>query len=472
MNALVLLTVLFILLVILIAKAPKVGIGLVIALVVMGVVAVLGLSLRSVAVQTSPSVGYEAEQWRPHARSEGDWVNMVPKVGVSMSMVGLLVLILLVVGIVLLLVKAPKVAAVLMGGLGLLFVLLLMGRIGYRRGAYTTERAPAVVTRSVQGSAVSPIWSEAMEAEFEADIYPSKAIAARALGMRVADAIGRMMRDANEPVQAFLFDKGGDRAVVTEFRRGMEQKAPDMRFSIEAEWREVNPGEVGITFAFQVRHSESEESIRDWPVMPEHGPGGSGEILATASTADRQVASAATAFISKPWVANFADFANAQPNRHFLIARSVETCTSPNEARQQAMQDAVDQLHGLLGPMAASPAGRSTSISGADLEQGGFLVDQFVQSFDGSAGRVWRHALLIDAAPEKLARLGERVRVEVRHERHTWARMLGSALGVFAVIVVTYFFLNMATRGYYDWSLRIAGLVLAIVAVIFIFLLT
>ena len=40
-----------------------------------------------------------------------------------------------------------------------------------------------------------------------------------------------------------------------------------------------------------------------------------------------------------------------------------------------------------------------------------------------------------------------------------------SAVGVLVLIGVIYFFLNMATMGYYEWSLRIAGVVLAIVAV-------
>ena len=39
-----------------------------------------------------------------------------------------------------------------------------------------------------------------------------------------------------------------------------------------------------------------------------------------------------------------------------------------------------------------------------------------------------------------------------------------SAVGVIVLIGVIYFFLNMATMGYYEWSLRIAGVVLAIVA--------
>ena len=41
-----------------------------------------------------------------------------------------------------------------------------------------------------------------------------------------------------------------------------------------------------------------------------------------------------------------------------------------------------------------------------------------------------------------------------------------STIGVLVLISVIYFFLNMATRGYYEWSLRIAGVVLAIVAVV------
>jgi Na+/melibiose symporter-like transporter len=53
-----------------------------------------------------------------------------------------------------------------------------------------------------------------------------------------------------------------------------------------------------------------------------------------------------------------------------------------------------------------------------------------------------------------------------RETRMTWARMGLSSAGVLLLIGVIYFFLNMATRGYYEWSLRIAGLVLAIVAIV------
>jgi hypothetical protein len=97
-------------------------------------------------------------------------------------------------------------------------------------------------------------------------------------------------------------------------------------------------------------------------------------------------------------------------------------------------------------------------------------VDLFLQSFDGVSGRFWRHAMLIDASPEKLNRLDARMNQLASGQRMSWARMIVSAIGVLVIIVLSYLFLNMATRGYYVWSLRIAGTVLAIAGIVSIVL--
>ena len=107
-----------------------------------------------------------------------------------------------------------------------------------------------------------------------------------------------------------------------------------------------------------------------------------------------------------------------------------------------------------------------TPVTATDVLQGGFLVDRFAQSFEGSTGRIWRQALLIDVSGAKLAQLSKAKITEFRQVRMSWARMGLSAVGVIVLIGVIYFFLNMATMGYYEWSLRIAGVVLAIVAVL------
>ena len=44
--------------------------------------------------------------------------------------------------------------------------------------------------------------------------------------------------------------------------------------------------------------------------------------------------------------------------------------------------------------------------------------------------------------------------------------MAGSIVGLLVLITVIYAFLNAATKGYYVWSLRIAGIVLAVAVII------
>ena len=55
-----------------------------------------------------------------------------------------------------------------------------------------------------------------------------------------------------------------------------------------------------------------------------------------------------------------------------------------------------------------------------------------------------------------------------RARKMTWARMLLSIVGLLVLISLVYAFLNAATKGYYVWSLRIAGIVLALIAIIFL----
>jgi hypothetical protein len=101
-----------------------------------------------------------------------------------------------------------------------------------------------------------------------------------------------------------------------------------------------------------------------------------------------------------------------------------------------------------------------------DIHEGGFILDRFAQSFEGTAGRIWRKALLIDASAGKLKQLAQRKSLMARARKMTWARMLLSIVGLLVLISLVYAFLNAATKGYYVWSLRIAGIVLALVVII------
>jgi hypothetical protein len=90
----------------------------------------------------------------------------------------------------------------------------------------------------------------------------------------------------------------------------------------------------------------------------------------------------------------------------------------------------------------------------------GFIVDRFSQQFDGIAGPIWRQALLLDLSKDKIEPLARAKFALIAHRQRTGANILLSFIGMAAVILLVYAFLNAATRGYYVWSLRIAAMVL------------
>ncbi|NLZ03653.1 MAG: hypothetical protein GXY19_00595 [Phycisphaerae bacterium] len=315
-------------------------------------------------------------------------------------------------------------------------------------GGPVSSLSPIAQAAPTAPSVSSPIWSEGIEQEFEADIYPSRRAAVRALGRRIARPMREMLADANGPTEVVLFQEEHEQWLVTEFKKGLASLLPEVPCSLAAATRNVESTEIGVTLRFA--------DLQALP-SPWDRSGSStiltSDVLASARSQNRE-ATVRQHFVEKPWVEDFSSFVADKPDRHFLIARSWETCTDQNAARHQAMQDASRQL----------------ATSYEDLLEGDLVADQFVQSFDGISGPLWRHALLIDAAPDKLAWLTARKSAEVHSERVTWAHILASAFGVLVVIVVAYLFLNMATKGYYEWTLRIAGTVLAIAGIIAIFL--
>ena len=467
----------FVLLILLLTKTPKLGIWVVgglITTVVFGLLILLPIGVHDGVV---PSPDHDA----------------IPLLGISVPFLFVL--------LILLLSKAPKVGAgviigvVLMGLAGTVLWLSASrrpvvqtqsivgpgGRIRIRQETLPDGRrgdwripAPAAPTPVVtpEPAVASPIWSEGVENEYEADVYPSDLAAARALGRRMAEPIRNVADDPNAATTIVLFQEETQRQLVTALHDALEKELPGVPCYLRADLRNLQSGEVGVTLRLDqkrqvVNYSSDDGRLVDLTVP---SPVQSGRIVATAFREDKRT-SAEASFLNKPWVEDFAGFAGEKPERQFVVARSWETCTSENEAKNQAVRDACAQISALVGQKWSTVPGRPpVTVSSVDVLEGGFIVDQFVQSFDGLSGRLWRQALLIDASAEKLSRLGSHKVAEVRVIRKTWAGMILSAVGVLIVIIASYLFLNMATRGYYVWSLRIAGTVLAIAAIVSIIL--
>lgn len=319
---------------------------------------------------------------------------------------------------------------------------------------------------NLQGvAATSPIWSEGVENEYEADVYPSKLAAVRALGARMRGPIQEAAGRIDGAAKIVVFQEENERSLIMEFEKALEEALPEISCSVAAGTRNIDWEEIGVTLRFvgvDIQPAPWDASGNRKVVT--------GDVLANARNRDWE-ANVRQNFIEKPWIENYARFVSDGPDRHFLTARSWEACTTENEARQQAIQDACNQLSAIATNRLPVVPGRSPlTINSQDVQEGGFILDQFVQSFNGSAGKIWRQAMLIDTSTDKLAWLSDRKNAEVHVVRITWARMILSAFGVLVVIVAAYLFLNMATKGYYEWSLRIAGMVLAIAGILSIFL--
>ena len=143
------------------------------------------------------------------------------------------------------------------------------------------------------------------------------------------------------------------------------------------------------------------------------------------------------------------------------------------EANHQAVQNACDQVAAMLGkalPQRLRRSGVPVSffkpVNSSDILDGNFILDRFVQSFEGTAGKIWRQALLVDVSAEKLKELARQKAVIAQARKTNFVRMFFSIVGLIVLITVVYAFLNAATKGYYVWSLRIAGVVFALVLII------
>ena len=205
--------------------------------------------------------------------------------------------------------------------------------------------------------------------------------------------------------QITLFQEELDRALIVALKDAIQQVLPQANCAVEAERKSLRPNEIGVT----ARVADLDMQPAPWARSSEVKAASGLIELQVSTAADRRVSSGR--FVEKPWIENFATFASNRPQQAFIIARSTGTCTSESEARQQAMRDASQQVGHIVwnrpspsGPP-ARPDRNAAWISPSDVQQNGLVVDTFVQSFEGSVGKIWRQAMLLDVSGAKLAQL-------------------------------------------------------------------
>jgi len=357
--------------------------------------------------------------------------------------------------------KRTLVAGITALALVLLFV-IFFARMGKPVMRHRQEVSMQTSSARYEETA-SPIWQPGIEDEFEADVYSSRLSAVRAIGLRIAEPVRQILGEI-PPSRIILFRGAHDDELLEQFGQAVGRAFGGIRWTIAPETMAVQKDEVGIRLDFV----KVQTYPAQWSSESENGMT-SGTIQATVLAAEAQ-ASIRAEFVNRPWVEDFSGFLNTQPKRQFIIAKSTDSCTTEAEANRQAIQDAREQVGRMIERIAqrlsAKPLSFIPQVSSDDLFEGDLILDRFVQSFKGTAGRIWRQALLIDVSSEKLTELARRKVEMAQAVRSSWARMFLSVLGLLILITMVYAFLNAATKGYYTWSLRLAGAVLAAVVVI------
>lgn len=393
-------------------------------------------------------------------------IHMMPKAFFMLPV--LILLLFVVIGVILLSVKVcskrPWIGIIIALGLLLIvpyYVLVLPHRpVNHHMNVILPSKRPP------SQETTTSIWLPGIEDEFQADIYPSKLAAIRSLGLRIAEPVKQVYGETS-PSGFVLFQGAHERGLLEEFAKAITRTFTDTKWTIAPETVAVQPDEVGIRIDIVNVHTHP----APWMSGSENEMT-TGTVRASVLAGDRQ-ASMSAEFVDKPWVEDFSGFLNTRPDSRFVIAKSAQSCLTEAEANQQAVQNACSQVADMIGqtlPQRPRRSGVPVSfvkpVNSTDILEGNFILDRFVQSLEGSAGKIWRQALLVDTSAEKLKNLARQKAIIAQARKTGFAKMFFSILGLIVLITVVYVFLNAATKGYYVWSLRIAGVVFALVVII------
>ncbi|MHC4880618.1 MAG: hypothetical protein ACYTGL_29555 [Planctomycetota bacterium] len=332
---------------------------------------------------------------------------------------------------------------------------------------YGRELAPAANTPAE----VPAAWLPEVDEQFEADIYPSAELAARALTWNWRGHFEKLMtRGVNKPTHVRMTCR--DRTVDVDELRLLEAmdeeirtRFPDARvlLTTASEARKPSerlPDEISIVLSvFQPKKrsrgpnldNEQRESFEV-----------NGVLSAAFSGQDWNLAGIAR-FIEKPWLSATSEFLSLRHNTTYLVVRSDKLAASRSLASRDVLGQAANRLGHLIDPHEDQGLPRPASVMLLEqLEAGKYIADRFVQRLKRPYGDVYREALLIDIGNTNLRDMIQVTVNEVRQHlaasEHQTATRVSGVVGVVLVVgslTVLYLLVNWLTKGYYRGPLTV-----------------
>jgi len=332
-----------------------------------------------------------------------------------------------------------------------------------------------VLASPPQSQTAPVIWRDGIEDQFEADVYSSQQQAALALARETVGLLPEVTPDHTLPAALTVY---GQRdltiqllnAFADELREQSHIQNIVVQTVLPKRYREsLDPNTAAVVM--DIAKYTPMRSSRDGIAID----GDAGTLRIEIEGVDTEPTQRTVEFMERPWVQNLSLVLNHHPNLRLAVARSSHTCTTELEAQEQGMARArqlvTRELRKLKTP-AQMVLPQELAVTDQDLVGRDIIVDRFTQSFRGSAGRIWRHAILLDLQPDRLSGLFRSKLSQIRVVRRTWVQYGASFAGLALIVFILYIFLNAATRGYYTWALRIAAVALTSVLVVIVLMLT
>jgi hypothetical protein len=363
--------------------------------------------------------------------------------------------------------------------LGIFLFLLFLVFVPYFAFRSTPERTD-VTSYSSQRS-VLPGWYANLSQEYEADVYPSKTSALRALGRRMAKSIQeiRQFQSAQghpQKAQLTLVRNEIDRKFLLDaFREGIKEHT-GATITYATDTTGLQPGDVYL----QLKIQEEERKRAPWNSSQKVS---SGRISASAKTTGMSTTIHAQ-YAEKPWVEDFERFrareARPRNNQPWILAKSQSTAHKASYAQREAIDDGVRQLRPWVESLMPKYLRRSwfgssrpnveqiRNILRAELRGSIYVTDRFEQKFQQNGTSIWWEGMLINSSDRNLDLLAQRCAQGGGRQEWTWARTAGSAAGLLGLVCVVYLFMNLATRGYYVWALRGTVVVVLLIVILVI----
>jgi hypothetical protein len=354
--------------------------------------------------------------------------------------------------------------------------------------------------RSHSGDPLERLSDPGLVDQLGADVYPSIQTAAVQCALRLAARYGEVARD-EEKVRTIHVSGRMGAAVLAQVEATLQRKytwlhittepaprgeAPDPR-QTRVEAPPSIPPQPGQALTTQDVPAPSDAqpgilslTLSASPLRDE--PGSLETIVRGTLAGNRGRITQQTRASDKLWVEDLAAWKSTlrlsqeESRRQPYIVIISSLAAGRQEVRNEAIRRAAQHVAAFLNSRMAVRGPAATAIPEtveAELRRGTLIRDEFLQRFERPYGTVYRQALLVDVSDDQLNMLtsraisgaSRRAQQMAQDQMHV-RRSIASAVGLALLILVVYLFLNAATKGYYLWSLRIAGSVLLVAGVL------